>query len=412
MTRARSGILTRDFLLLLGATIGALSNYAPLLSVVPLWVASGGVSGAGIGATTGIMMGATALTQLAMAPLFRLLTLRQMLAAGALVMAVSTPGYALSTALPPVLVVSAVRGVGFAMVVVAGAALVAELVPGRLLARGTGIYGLAAGLPNLLSLPAGVWLAQEVGFVPVFLGTTVLALAAVPLAWGMSGGRRHIERAPATADGRATVADDRPATPAGGRADRPARAAGRRGGLRPLLPPALVFFGTTVALGGAMTFLPLAIPQAATASLALFALSGGMISGRFAAGTVGDALGAGRLLVPAAVVSAAGMAVLAGAGWAAAPGWAAIGGATLFGLGLGAVQNDSLVLILNRAGPGGHGTASAVWNFAYDAGTGAGAVLLGVVVGAAGHPWAFATAAALILLAAPAGRRAQVRPAP
>ena len=80
-------------------------------------------------------------------------------------------------------------------------------------------------------------------------------------------------------------------------------------------------------------------------------------------------------------------------------------GAAVFGFGLGAAQNDSLVAIMNRAGPGRHGLASTVWNFAYDAGMGTGAVLFGAVVGGVGYAWAFGIAVVVIVLVAPTARR-------
>ena len=61
--------------------------------------------------------------------------------------------------------------------------------------------------------------------------------------------------------------------------------------------------------------------------------------------------------------------------------------------------------MLRRAGPHGHGVASTVWNVAYDAGTGAGAVFLGVLVAATSHAWAFTAAAVAIAATAPAAWR-------
>ncbi|MEE6282274.1 MFS transporter [Georgenia sunbinii] len=373
----------RDFALLLLATVTCLSNYAALLSVVPLWAASAGSTATGVGATTTAMMAATAATQLAMGPLLRRLSLRRMLTGGALVMTLATPFYLLSAELVPVLVVSAVRGVGFALLVVAGSALVAEIVPAQRLARGAAAYGLAAGLPQLVALPLGVWVAQRWSFTPVFVAATVLALVAVPLGAAL------------TAGGEKGSGGARPDPGGGG--------GGAAVTLRPLVAPALVFFTLTMGFGGIVTFLPLAVPDAATAPAALFVASLCMLVGRMAAGMAGDRLTAGRQLLPGALVGAAGMVGIALGTTAGGGAWVAVG-AGLFGLGLGIVQNDSLVLILGRAGPGRHGTASAVWNFAYDGGTGAGAVLLGAVVAGADYPWAFAASALVIAVVAPAGR--------
>jgi predicted MFS family arabinose efflux permease len=69
----------------------------------------------------------------------------------------------------------------------------------------------------------------------------------------------------------------------------------------------------------------------------------------------------------------------------------------LFGAGFGATQNASMTLMLNRVGPSGYGTVSAIWNLAYDAGIGVGAFGFGVVAARTGYPPAFALTAALML---------------
>lgn len=373
----------RSFVLLLVATFGAVSNYATLLSVVPLWAAAGGSGDAGVGATTGVVMGATVASQLAMGRLFRVLSLRQLLAVGAALMGLATPAYALSDALAPVLAVSAVRGAGFGMVVVAGGALTAELIPSGQLGKGVGWYGLSTGLPSVVCLPVGVWAAQEIGFGPVFAATTVLALLAVPVALGV----RHRSGGPS-----------------------PQGARGPSGRLRQLLPSSTLMVAGSIALGGITTFLPLALVDPATASIALFGVSVGVIAGRLGIGAAADVIGSGRLLLPAVVASATGMAGLAWATGGDPAGWLAPLAAVTYGLGWGAVQNDTLVLMLHRAGAGAHGMVSTVWNMAFDGGTGLGAVLLGTVVALAGHSWAFAASAALIAMTAPLawleGRRA------
>lgn len=130
-----------------------------------------------------------------------------------------------------------------------------------------------------------------------------------------------------------------------------------------------------------------------------------MITGRFGSGVFAGHLQPGLLVLPGALVGAVGMAALA---LGTAPGlnsWLVVAGAAVFGLGLGMNQNDSLVVIMGRAGPGRRGLASTVWNFAYDAGMGSGAVLFGAVLAGLDYPWAYALAAAVILLAAPSGRR-------
>jgi hypothetical protein len=73
-------------------------------------------------------------------------------------------------------------------------------------------------------------------------------------------------------------------------------------------------------------------------------------------------------------------------------------GAAAVGFGFGLVQNDSLTVLFAAFGSTGYGAASALWNIAYDAGTGVGALGLGAVAEGFGYPAAFGVAAALLVV--------------
>ena len=378
-----AGLAGRDFRLVLLATFGVFSNYAPMLSVVPLWAAQGGSGFAGVGAATGVTMGATVLAQAAMGRLLRWWGLRRVFVVGALLLGVPTVGYVLSSGLGWVLAVSAVRGAGFGMVAVAGSALVAELVPPPQLGRALGRYGIAVGIPQVVLLPAGVWVAEHLGFWVVFAVTAALSVLAVPLVLALPGSRADAER-------------------------REPRS-GRGRGWRPLAGPALLMVVAACALGGLTSFLPLALATPSATSTALFLLSGGIMLGRWLAGGWSDRTGAGRLLLPSTAVCGLGMAataLTAGTGTAAT---AAVSVA-VYGLAFGVLQNDTLVVMFHRGGPTGTGTASTVWNMAFDAGVGAGSLAVGVL---ALGPWelggAFLASALVILATVPLARREATR---
>jgi predicted MFS family arabinose efflux permease len=76
-----------------------------------------------------------------------------------------------------------------------------------------------------------------------------------------------------------------------------------------------------------------------------------------------------------------------------------LGGALLFGAGFGLLQNATLILTMSRVPKSEYGLGSALWNAAFDAGTGAGALLFGGVISASGFPAAFYLAAALLAVA-------------
>ena len=78
-----------------------------------------------------------------------------------------------------VMAVCIVRGLGFAITVVAGGAITASLIPAERRGEGLALAGVVSGVPALAALPLGVWLA---GLISASLGMMLLALTAVPAA--------------------------------------------------------------------------------------------------------------------------------------------------------------------------------------------------------------------------------------
>ncbi|MBO0607479.1 MFS transporter [Myceligenerans salitolerans] len=354
---------SRGFTVLLVVTFLALTNYAALLSVVPLWAAQGGAGSVATGSTTGVMMAGTVAAQLAMPWLFRLLDLRMMVVVGAALLGAPTPLYLLTTDLLPVLALSAARGAGFALVVVAGGTLVAELAAAGRFARSAALYGTSAALPNLVALPGGVWVAQTWGFDVTFWSAGVASVAGALIALALPG-HSH---------GSFTL---RSLT-----------------GARHIVRPIAIFLLAAASFGAATTFLPVAGPGDGDVALALLAASAALVAARLAAGAAGDRIGAGRLLLPGGLLCAAGAATIA---VSLSGGPAFLLGAVLLGAGFGATQNDSFVSVMGALGTGHHGAASTVWNIAYDGGLGAGAFLLGLVIAGTGYADAFLALAAAI----------------
>ncbi|WP_153393976.1 MFS transporter [Ornithinicoccus halotolerans] len=342
-------------------TFLAFVNYAALLAVVPMWASVGGAASLAVGSTTGVMMGATIVTQLGAVVVFKLLRLGQMMVIGAVLLGAPTPLYIVSADISWIMMITVVRGVGFALVVLSGATLVADLAEAGRLSSSASLYGTAAALPNLGALPGGVWIAETWGFPLVFWGAGVACLLGAALAVGLPRQARGAFRLVTLADVR------RIATPVG------------------------IFVLTAVSFGAATTFLPISGPSARQVSLALLVASGALVLGRLGAGILGDRIAPGRLLVPSALLAAAGLGLTSEA-VRASPSLLLLG-AALLGAAFGAGQNDSFVATVQRLGPTRTGTASTVWNMAYDGGLGLGAVALGWVIGTTGYAGAFLTLA-------------------
>ncbi len=356
---------------MLGATVLCFSGYAVLLPVVPLWAERGGSGALGSGATTAALMATTVGTQLAVPWLLVRVGHRWVLAVGSALLGVPTPFLAISPDLGLVLALSALRGVGFGLATVAGSALVAELVPREQHGRAAGRYGLAVGLPQLVLLAAGVAVVERFGFTAVFVAAGIAPMLGALLV-------------PAIRMSRA------PVTPAAGPLPRPAA--------RSALAPVLAMVTCSIAQGGVITFLPLAVPGAGLlVAGALLATAAGALIGRLVAGELVDRRGwGGRLLVPGMLLTAAGLAAEVTA-LVTGVGALVVLGAAVVGFGFGMVQNDALTVLFAAFGSTGYGAASAIWNIAYDAGTGVGALGLGAVAEPFGYSAAFGVAAVLLL---------------
>lgn len=373
-------LLTPAAVRLLAVDVAAMTSFYLLLSVVPLYASERGIGTAGAGLSTGVLMVAAVAAELATPALAARVGFGPLLAAGLVLL--GAPALALPAVggLTGLLAVAAVRGTGFAIVVVAVGALAARAIPAQRRGEGLGVFGLAATVPAVVALPLGVWLVRLAGFPAVFAVAAAAAVLAALLVPGLP----------------AAPAEDRVrlALPAD------------------VLRPAVVFFATAVAGGVVVAFLPGAV-AAGLAAPALLAQAAAATLTRWLAGRHADRHsdrpGGARLLGPAVVLAAAGMATAAVTG----SGIAVLGGMALFGTGFGLAQAASLTTMLQRVPPDRYGAVSAAWNAAYDLGWGVGAIGVGLVVASLGAPAGFVTAAVLTLAALPlADRNGPVRPRP
>lgn len=368
---ARPPILTRAFASMLGCSLGAMVSCYLLMSTLPVFAARHGGGELGAGLTTGAMM----LTTILMEPLVPRMAsrygYRATLAAGLVLMGLPALLPLASGALPVVLVTCALRGGGLGILVVAGTAIAAESVAPERRGEALGAYGVAIGVPALTCLPLGIWLSGHAGYGTLFVAAAAAGVAPLAVLRGLPGGRREDD--PAEHGGLLAVAR------------------------RPeLARPALVFAAITFTTGVLQTFLPLAVhgASAGLAAGALFAQAATTALTRWLSGRFTDRYGARPLLVPMVLLTAAGAGTLV---WTGSP-VAVILGPALFGTGFGLAHSATLALMLDRVTRPEFGRVSALWNIAYDAGIGVGAVGFGIVVSVTSYAGGFAVTAALLAL--------------
>src|SRR4051812_21132366 len=352
--------------LLVVQLLGTASFSLPLGSV-PLWAVRGGAPVGSAGAVTASMLAATVAVQFAVPALCVRIGVRRALPASLVALAAPCPLLAVSHALVPLIALSVVRGAGFAVFTVVGTLVVTELAgPGR---RGAaiGLYGVAGAAASLL-VPVGVALTLAGHFAWV-AGAAAVAILAVPLAARFD-------------------------TPVDARAGHPREAVAA-------LRPCAALLVTGIAGGGLVTFLPIVRPSGQLAAAALLALALATAAGRLATGLIADRVAARWLPRAAVGVAATGLLAVAGALGTTGPA-AAIVAAASFGAGFGAVQNLTLLSALGASGSSGTVAASAVWNAAIDAGTGLGALLVGLgVASGLGLRTTLVVCAALVAATAP-----------
>jgi len=353
------------------AEFTSLTSFFLLLSVLPMLAAAAGASSSGAGLITGSLLLGTVAAEAAASTGIRRFGYRAVLAAGAALLGV--PALALIPREPQavMMIVSFVRGLGFGLCGVTTGALTATLIPPARRGEGLGLLGLVSGVPAVVALPAGVWLAGH------HLATAVAAIAAVAGLLPLTVIRWLPSRGEA-------------------RSQRPA-AHTRAPGAALRLP--LIFAACTIAAGVLDSFLPLAKGVSSSlCSAALLAQAIAATLSRWQAGRYGDRYGHARLLIPALIVAAAGLATMIGLGSPVL----IFAGMVLFGAAFGVLENTTFALLIEHLA---EARASTLWNLAYDAGYGAGPAVFGLFAGRTGYPLAFALTGVVVLAALPAARR-------
>ena len=367
----RETLLTRPVILLAFIAFAALFGFQLLLSVVPLYAGKAGGGSLGAGLATAAFMLSTVFAQAQMPRVLDRFGYRMILAVGLLFLGLPAFFYVAAQTLASILTVTLLRGVGFGIATVVFAALMVEFAPPGRRGEALGLLGVAIALPAIFCTALGIWLVERFSYEPVFLLGAIAPLLGIAAIFGI-----RVVPAP--------------------RREGAERTAGFFAGLGrgPLLRIFLIFAATTTAAGVIVTFLPLAI----TSGSGLFSAAGALLvvgvasaAGRWWAGRFGDRRTAPRLLLPPGLLAATlGMVALPSGGALL------VGGAVLFGIGFGLLQNATLVLMMERVSEGEYGLGSTLWNVAFDAGTGLGAFLFGFVIAAVGYSWAFQLCAGLL----------------
>lgn len=344
------------------AVAAAFGAWSLLLPVVPIAVLDAGGSETLAGGSTGAFMAATVITQILVPKLLRRFGYRAVIAVASLLLGLPALGYALGMDPVIVITVSVIRGIGFGALSVAEAAIITELVPLRLLGRTAGIFGLSVGFSQMVALPSGLALADRVGYEPVYVLAAAIGLIGLVVC----------VRIPTIPAADPTTAD---------------LSSVRVPLWRLVAVPMIALALVTTAYGAATNFLPISVREldptagAAFGGVLLAVMNFAAMFSRYYAGVVLDRRGVpGTVLIPFQVSAAAGIFIIAAVIWAEASVWWLLLAALLYGAGFGAVQNESLTMLFYRLPKSKASEASAMWNVAFDSGTGLGSTVYGMML--------------------------------
>ncbi len=374
------------FIAALIAIASAFGGWAMLLPVVPYAVLRDGGSASLAGATTGVFMGFTVCTQMITPKLTRRFGYSPVLVCAAFLLGIPALGHIASVKAIPVLTVSAIRGIGFGALCVAESALIAELVPVRFLGKATALLGVSVGLSQCILLPAGLTVSEAVGTTPVYIFTAVVSLMSALMCLRIP--RLKPQAAPRNKS--RFTEDSRYLAPT----------------WKLVLVPALCICTAAIAYGAISSFLPNAVKESMPAHGALIggallaAVGFAQMISRYFAGVVADKRGVpGATMIPAQILVLIGVVLLA-VTLTGALAWPWLFVCVLvYGLGYGAIQNESMLDMFTRLPRSKLSEASALWNMSFDSGTGLGSLLLGFVVASSGYVGAFSTAAVIVAVA-------------
>lgn len=361
-------LITRQVAWFLLFSLLANSCLSLLFAVLPLFASETTGNEVIAGLTTGTMMLVTVLVELVTPNLMAATGYRRSLELGAILLGLPALLLIPFPETWAILLVAAARGAGLAIMVVATTTLAAHLFPPERRGEGLGVFGAVISLPAVALLPLGLWLAETIGFESTFLIAGALTVTALATARTLP----TIHPGAVPTHGVMTELRD------------PA-----------ILRPTIIFGLATFAIGILITYLALAVPddRRGIAAIGLFVQAVCTTVGRYGSGRLGDRLGSARLLAPSMLLCTIGMGLIVGTGSASA----VLAGMAVFGFGLGGAQNSSLAMMFERAPRDRYAQVSVIWNIAYDAGMGIGAVGFGLATNLIGYQWGFAIVAVILL---------------
>lgn len=356
------------------------SGFSLLLPTSPTWAISGGATPAVAGSVTTVLMAVTIATQFLVNKLLERFGWGPVVFAGMLFLGLPAALQAISPHIALVLATSALRGIGFGILTVCASMAITILVPIHQRGRAVGAYGLAIAVPQFLFSSISPTLIEVLGMRWVLV---IGVLPVVACLWVLPLGRRITELSARLQKESETNSN----------------AASLPAVMGMVWASLLALILVTSAGGALLTFANQIAQSPALATGALLCLTGLAAPARWVMGSLSDRMDTRVLTVILGFTSAAGMALmgfsLLESNWSAA---ALLVGASILGIAYGGLQSTTMVQAFADAGQNNTTKASVLWNSTFDLGTGAGAMLVGILAQGAGFSMALVVVALVAIV--------------
>src|SRR5699024_820405 len=360
MSKGKSRIWTKDFIIIVIANFFIFTSFQMTLPTLPLYVQEIGSNETWVGIIVGIFtfsallirpFGGKLLDTTGRAPVFLI---------GLAILVLSLYSLAISTTILILVIVRIVQGVGWGLSNTASGTIASELVPKDRQGEGRGVFGLSGNLALAIGPALGLFLVDHIAFSTLFIICGSLTLIALVLALNV----RYVKPEPLTDS---EIQED-------------ADTAERFNFIeKRALPASALLFFITFTFGGIATFLPAYTFQQGFQSHYIqiyFVLSAlALVTTRFFAGRIYDRRGLPIVFIPGIILIISGLTLLAILN---SPVYL-FAGAILYGLGFGTVQPALQASAINSTPIRKRGMANATYFSAFDLGVGLGAITFGLV---------------------------------
>ncbi len=352
MSISHSRLLTRNFLLLLGATLALFASMQALMPTIPLYILKLGTSPQWLGLVIALFSLASVATRPLVGKLIdtwgRLVILR----ASGLVFLLALVFYLLSLNIPLFLLARAVHGIGFGGYIVAASALAVDMTPEARKGEALGLFNMGSRLPFLFAPAIGSYMLRLGGFSSAFILSIFMAAVCLFSGMVLEDPSRAYQLSASGPDGYKALLR------------------------RPAVISALITSSCVgIAFGVMLAFLPImtTVKGMTGAGWLFTAFAVGNNGALFAAGWLSDRLGQRLLIVPGLFLAAVGLLAL---GWGQGEGSLLLA-ACILGLGVGAIQVLANALVVEGIALTDRGKALSLYTATWDLAIAVGATLFG-----------------------------------